>query len=300
MLLTGATGFIGRRLLSLLQSRGFDIRLLVRSQVSNYETVLCDLGKDKIPKNTFKSVETIFHLANYSKIITSNKSEDLYRLVNLEATVELARLAAENGVERFVFVSSVKAGDILNSKNFIIESAYHRFHMLYAKNKRETELRLLEIGKKFGMNISIIRPSLVYGSDVKGNLRLMLTGIKKGWFPPLPEIGNRLSMIHVDDLVKAILLVAYDNRSNGKIYIATDGRAYSSRKIYNILCENLGKSIPKWSVPKILLSIASLLSPKIKYQINTLLSDAYYSSEKLEKLGFKAQFSLREMNETCF
>jgi len=172
--------------------------------------------------------------------------------------------------------------------------------MLYAKNKRETELRLLEIGKKFGMNISIIRPSLVYGSDVKGNLRLMLTGIKKGWFPPLPEIGNRLSMIHVDDLVKAILLVAYDNRSNGKIYIATDGRAYSSRKIYNILCENLGKSIPKWSVPKILLSIASLLSPKIKYQINTLLSDAYYSSEKLEKLGFKAQFSLREMNETCF
>lgn len=65
----------------------------------------------------------------------------------------------------------------------------------YGKTKREAELKLLKIGKESGMHVSIIRPSLVYGSNAKGNLQLMLSGIKKGCFPPLPETGNKRSMI---------------------------------------------------------------------------------------------------------
>jgi UDP-glucose 4-epimerase len=83
-------------------------------------------------------------------------------------------------------------------------------------------------------------------------------------------------MIHVDDLVRAILLVADDDRANGEIFIAADGTPYSSRDIYNAMCNVLGKSIPK------------------------LLGDECYSSKKLEKLGFKAQKILRDMNETDF
>ena len=94
---------------------------------------------------------------------------------------------------------------------------------IYGKTKREAELILLEIGRQSGMQVSIVRPSLVYGQGVKGNLRLMLSWIEKGWFPPLPEVNNRRSMIHVDDLVRALLLVAGDDRANGEIYIATDG-----------------------------------------------------------------------------
>jgi len=128
----------------------------------------------------------------------------------------------------------------------------------------------------------------------------MLAGIKKGWFPPLPETGNRRSMIHADDLVRAILLVAEDKRANGEIFIATDGTPHSSREIYSAMCSVTGKSIPKWSVPKALFDIASLLSPRIKYKINKLLGDECYSSVKLEELGFKAKKYLKGMNETDF
>jgi UDP-glucose 4-epimerase len=128
----------------------------------------------------------------------------------------------------------------------------------------------------------------------------MLSGIKKGWFLPLPETGNTRSMIHVDDLVLAILLVASDDHANGEIFIATDSTPYFSRDIYNTMCKVLGKSIPKWSVPKILFDIASLVDPRIKYKINKLLGDECYSSAKLEALGFKAKKSLKDMNETDF
>ena len=128
----------------------------------------------------------------------------------------------------------------------------------------------------------------------------MLAGIKKGWFPPLPETGNRRSMIHVDDLVRAILLVAKDECANGEIFIATDGTPYSSREIYNAMCGVAGKSIPKWSVPKNLFDMASLINPRIKYKLNKLLGDECYSSAKLEALGFKAQKTLKDMNETSF
>jgi len=150
------------------------------------------------------------------------------------------------------------------------------------------------------MHVSIVRPSLVYGPNVKGNLRSMLSGIEKGWFPPLPETENRRSMIHVDDLVRALLLLTEDERANGEIFIATDGEPHSSREIYNAMCSTLDKSIPKWSVPKFLFDMASLISPRIKYKLNKLLGDECYSSAKLETLGFKAQKTLKDMNETSF
>ena len=150
------------------------------------------------------------------------------------------------------------------------------------------------------MHVSIVRPSLVYGPGVKGNLQLMLSAVKKGWLPPLPETGNKRSMIHVDDLVKAILLVSKYDCTNGEIYIATDGRTYSSREIYETICNVVGKSIPKWSVPKFFFDILALMSPRIKYQVDKLLGDECYSSEKLEGLGFKPQRALKEMNETSF
>ena len=135
--------------------------------------------------------------------------------------------------------------------------------------------------------MSIIHPSLVYGPNVKGNLKLMLSGVKKGWFLPLPETNNKRSMIHVDDLVRAILLVADDNHANGEIFIAIDGTPYSSREIYNTMSDVIGKSIPKWSLPKVLLDLVSLVSPRIKYKVDKLLGDDCYSSKKLEVLEFK-------------
>ena len=298
ILLTGATGFIGQRLINAVNG---EIHVLSRRKHSNFKTVICDLQSKVIPDDALDSVDTVFHLAGFSHDLRdATKIQNLYQEVNVEATVRLAKLAVKSNVKRFVFVSSVKAGGGSTFGVCSSEKDQGDPEGVYGKTKREAELKLLKIGKASGMHVSVIRPSLVYGPNVKGNLQSMLLGIKKGWFPPLPETGNRRSMIHVDDLVRAILLIAEDKRANGEIFIATDGTPYSSREIYNTMCGVTGKLIPKWSAPKTLFDLASLASPRIKYKINKLLGDECYSSVKLEELGFRAKKSLKDMNETDF
>jgi UDP-glucose 4-epimerase len=298
LILTGATGFIGQRLVRAIDA---NIRVLSRQKQPDYETIVCDLQSEVIPDNTLDGVGTVFHLAGFAHDLRDTaKIQKLYQKVNVDATIKLAELAVKSNVKRFVFVSSVKAGGSSTFGVCASEKDQGDPEGVYGKTKREAELKLLKIGKESGMHVSIIRPSLVYGPNVKGNLQLMLSGIKKGWFPPLPETGNRRSMIHVDDLVRAILLVAKDERANGEIFIATDGAPHSSREIYNAMCGVTGKSIPKWSVPKALFDFASLAGPRIKYKINKLLGDECYSSAKLDTLGFKAKKSLKDMNETGF
>ena len=300
-LITGATGFVGRKLIGALQCKGERICVISRNLQDDYETVVCDFEKGVIPQSALESINTVFHIAGFAHDARdASKIKDLYQKVNVNTTVQLAELAVKSGVNRFIFVSSVKAGGSPTSGICANENDQGDPEGIYGKSKREAELKLLKIGKESGIHVSIIRPSLVYGPDVKGNLQLMLSGIEKRWFPPLPETGNRRSMIHVDDLVQVILLVAEDRRANGEVFIATDGISYSSREIYNSMCNVAGKSNPKWSVPKILFDIVSLVSPRIKYKINKLLGDECYSSAKLEALGFKAKKSLKDMNETDF
>ena len=298
ILISGATGFIGERLVGAVDA---NIRVLSRKKQSNYETVVCDLKSEVIPNNALDGVNTVFHLAGFAHDLSdATKIQNIYQKVNVDATIRLAKLAVKSNVNRFIFVSSVKAGGGSNFGVCVSEKDQGDPEGIYGKTKREAELKLLKIGKESDMHVSIIRPSLVYGPNVKGNLQLMLSGIKKGWFPPLPETGNKRSMIHVDDLVRAILLVADDDRANGEIFIATDGTPYSSREIYNAMCRVLDKSILKWSVPKFLFDAVSLINPRIKYKLNKLLGDECYSSAKLESLGFKAKKTLKDMNETSF
>jgi len=299
--ITGSSGFVGSKLIKALHKN--NLRLLVRSVDHSIasEQVKCDLNSLSIPSNCFSGVSTVFHLAGVAHDLRdAGKNKLLYQKVNTDATVQLAELAVKSGVKCFVFVSSVKAGGIPIRGKCVKEVDQGEPEGIYGITKREAELRLLKIGKESNMHVSIIRSSLVYGPNAKGNLQLMLSAIGKGWFPPLPETGNRRSMIHVDDLVQAILLVANDDRANGEIFIATDGTPYSSRDIYNTMCGVAGKSTPKWSMPKVLFDLASLASPRIKYKLNKLLGDECYSSVKLEALGFKAKKSLKNMNETDF
>ena len=304
---TGATGFVGQRLLGALaqevdgDSSHVRLRVLTRIPHPDYESVVCDLQSDNVPDDALNGVDVVFHLAGYAHDLhAENKVENRYCAVNVDATVRLAELAVASGVKQFVFVSSVKAGGPTVLGQCSSEKDQGAPEGIYGRTKREAEIQLLDIGRKSGMNVSIVRPSLVYGPDVKGNLCMMMSWIEKGWFPPLPKVKNRRSMIHVDDLVRGLLLVAQDERANGEIFIATDGNLYSSREIYDAMCHVLKKPVPKWSVPKLLFDIIGLMSPRLQYKIDKLLGDECYSSDKLQSLGFKAQRSLREMNETAF
>ena len=298
VLITGATGFVGEILVRAIKA---NIKILSREKQSNFETIVCNFEKDIIPGNALNNIDTVFHLAGLAHDTrNANKISNLYQKVNVNTTSDLAELAIKSGVKSFVFVSSVKAGGCSSHGKCLSEKNENEPEGVYGKTKRDAELKLLKLGKESGMHVSIIRPSLVYGPNVKGNLKMMSLAIQKGWFPPLPKTNNKRSMIHVDDLVKAILFVAEDKRANGEIFIATDGIPHSSSEIYDSMCLIAGKPVKKWRVPKLLFSMASKLSPHIKYKIDKLLGDEYYSSEKLEKLGFSPKRTLAEMNETFF
>ena len=298
---TGASGFIGSRLVQLLENYKVSIVMLSRVNQTGFETIICDLESELVSIDALAGVDTVFHLAGFAHDLSnSRKNKHLYHKINVDATVRLAEIAIQSGVKRFVFVSSVKAGGPAVAGQCMTEDNQSEPEGIYGKTKREAELKLLEIGMKSVMHVSIVRSSLVYGPDVKGNLRLMLSGIKKGWFPPLPEIGNRRSMIHVDDLVRALLLIAEDNKANGKLFIATDGESYSSCEIYKTMCGVLNKPVPRWSVPKSVFNIIAVMGPSFRYKVKKLLGDEYYSSEKLQSIGFEPQYKLRDMNETSF
>ena len=296
--ISGASGFVGQKLVSAINTKKNTLRVLSRSNLPGIETVVCDLRSGNIPDDALKGVDTVFHLAGIAHDAT--KQDEQYITVNVKATEKLAELAAISGVQRFVFLSSVKAGGSLLKGLSITESDQVEPEGIYGKTKREAELKLLEIGRQSGMHVSVVRSSLVYGPAMKGNLGMMFLGIEKGWFPSLPKVVNRRSMVHVDDLVKAILLVAKDDRANGEIFIVTDGIPHSSREIYEIMCNILGKSIPKWHVPKFLFNFIALFSLSIRHKVNKLFGDDYYSSEKIQSIGFTPQRSLKEMNETYF
>tara|TARA_B110000008_G_scaffold279830_1_gene328935 strand:+ start:2866 stop:3816 length:951 start_codon:yes stop_codon:yes gene_type:complete len=305
VLITGGNGFIGSRLCSKLSLSGRKIKKIVRkiNTSDNYEQYKCELGLGQVSEDAFEDVDTIFHLVGVTHDTNKTSVTDKhYYDVNVNATEQLAISAAKKGVNRFIYISSVKAGGIPTLGKCMTEDDQTEPEGIYGKTKREAEIKLLEIGNKSGINISIIRPSLVYGSGVKGNLNEMLCAIKKGWFPPLPEIGNRRSMIHVDDLVDILLLVERDKRSYGEIFIATDGNNYSSNQIYRAMSKSLNKDIKNWAVPNIffilLAKIGNLINivlpfPFDSYRYQKILGDECFSSKKIQTmLGFKARRSI--------
>lgn len=284
--ITGASGFIGKKLVNALNSDLDSITIVSRNQQSKYKTIVCDLESDILPENSLKGIDVVFHLAGLAHD-SSNLKEKYYNL-NVKATIQLAKLAAKSGVKKFIFISSIKASNV-DLKNNTHES--------YGKTKRDAEIQLIAISNNSNLKVSIIRPSLVYGPSVKGNLNLMLSGIKSGWFPPLPETYNRKSLVHVDDLINAIILVAKDNSANNKTLIVSDGNSYSAREIYETLCIACGKSIPKWHLPTYFFVILTFLNQKMGYKVNKLFGDDYYpTSDAIINMGYTPKKSLKDIN----
>jgi len=297
-LITGGTGFIGSRLLHSLADSENEIILLSRQRHKYHQTIICDLTSEEITGDLIQSVDTIFHLAGYAHNMADDTSSAiLHRKINYEATVKLARIAAKENVNQFIFLSSVKAGVAPNSGKCLSEADKSIPRGAYGRAKKEAEIKLLEIADCSNMKVKIIRSSLVYGKGVKGNLALMKGAIRKGWFPPIPEFGNKRSMIHVDDLTEALILVAKNDEANGEIFFATDGEQYSSCEIYEILCTSLGKTIPKWRIPKLIFNLLNFASLNTRMKIEKLMISECYSSKKLESIGFKARYSFRDINE---
>lgn len=308
-LVTGAGGFIGRHLVERLLRDGRTVRALVREAgrpgdwPAKVEVVAGDVRDPQAMKAAAAGCETVFHLAGKAHALTEVQGDEAaYRDVNAEGTRHVLEGAVAGGARRFVLFSSVKAmGE--GGERCLDETFDGPPETPYGRSKLEAERLVGEIGKRAGLHVACLRFPLVYGPGNKGNLYKMIVAVDRGMFPPLPELGNRRSMVHVVDVVRAALLAADRAAANGRCYIVTDGHAYSTRQLYELICRALGKRVPGWHVPLWTLqamgragdAIGRVRGKRFVFDsdaLEKLTGSAWYSSEKIAReLGYHPSVS---------
>lgn len=304
-LITGSSGFIGSRLRKALTIDGMELRCVARRPVDCDQAILGDLADPAIPKTACAGIERVFHCAGYAHAFSSLSGSDeaQHWQVNFEVTRNLVEAAGRSGVKRFVFLSSVKAM-AEPGEQCIDEDFSGQPETAYGQSKLAAEQAVLEAGRRYGMHVVNLRLAMVYGSGGRGNLERMGRLVARGLFPPLPETGNHRSLVHVDDVVSAMRLVAADDRANGRSYIVAGREAPSGRALYDTLRQVQGLPPCRWSVPAVALRLAAktgdglekLLGRRLPLDcevLDRLLASAWYSPARIEReLGWKARVSL--------
>jgi UDP-glucose 4-epimerase len=297
-LVTGASGFIGAVLVCRLMADGRFVRSLVRRdpgrRMPGNEVLRADLAAGPLSPEALKGIGTVFHLAGRTHALSEvDVDEAEYRRINVDGTRHLLAACREAGIGRFVFFSSVKAAGEGGSE-CLDESMEPRPTTAYGRTKLEAEHLVIDHATRFGVHAVCLRLPMVYGPGNKGNIHRMIDWVARGHFPPLPEVGNRRSIVHVDNAVEAACLAAVHPAASGQTYIVADGRPYSSRELYEIICKGLGKAIPGWSVPLPVLRglaragdvIGRMRGRRFFFDsdaLEKLIGSAWYSSEKISR-----------------
>jgi len=310
-LITGATGFIGSRLIAALRERGTPVRALIRPgrvmppDWRGVEPVSGDLIDPASLERACAGIETVFHLAGFAHAEVAHSPEFAARhwAINAEGSFHLLDAAVAAGVQRFIFLSSVKAvGD--PGSHSVDEHWHAPPESPYGQAKRAAEERVLAVGRTTAMHVVVLRPALVYGPGMKGNLPQLINAVRRGWLPPLPETGNRRSLVHVDDVVQALLLTAVHSAAAGQTYLVTDGQPYSGRELYLLICRMLDLPEPCWTMPaSMLYGVARLMDSalrltgregrRFKDALDKVLGWACYDSAKISnELGYQPVWTL--------
>ena len=244
--ITGATGFVGKALIEYLLSKPYEIKALVRKHseklpLSVKQVIIRDLADltlnnfSGLSREDFNKVEVVVHVAARVHKINDNHSnrEVEYKKVNCDATLALARLSAEAGVKRFIFLSSIKVnGETTDANNPFTADDTHVPSDPYALSKYEAEQGLLALAKQTDMDVVIIRPPLVYGPGVKGNFSVMMKWVNRPVPLPFGAINNQRSLIALDNLVSFIsLCVDLKNsaKASNQVLLISDGVDVSNR-----------------------------------------------------------------------
>lgn len=308
-LVTGGTGFIGRYLVDRLLQDGASVTILSRypqSELGHRCTMVAgDLVRPETLAGICRGIDAVFHLGGYAHAVDEpdDKGEEMYRRVTVDGTRSLLEESINSGVRRFLFFSSVKAMGEGGDACFD-ETAKSRPVTAYGKAKREAE-KLVLATERHGLAPTVLRLPMVYGPGNKGNIPRMIQAIARGRFPPLPDTGNRRSMVDVRDVIQAAMLAVTNPAAAGKIYIVTDGQAYSTRRLYVWMCEALCRPIPSWSIPLSVMRIAARIGDIAGHMrgrrfmmdsdaLQKLTGSAWYSSEKITReLGYRPAYTLK-------
>lgn len=301
ILVTGANGFVGTALCRYLENTGASVRGALRrrgqsqSQVDGVQYVqIGEIGPATDWVAALEGIEVVVHLAARVHVMTEHASDPLaeFRAGNTAGTERLARLAADRGVRRFVYLSSIKVnGEATNGPAFADGDVPHPQDP-YAISKWEAEQALHHISAETGMEVVIIRPPLVYGPGVGGNfLRLMLL-VRRGLPLPLASIANRRSLIYLDNLADVITLCANHPKAAGETFLVSDGEDLSTPELMTRLSRECGISCRLLPFPPVGLRLLGKLGGK-SAEINRLMDSLQIDSSRIRKqLGWTPPYSV--------
>ena len=241
--ITGGSGFIGGALLELLVNSKNYISTISRFDYERLDSldlvIRGDIGQlnknNKLSaavKDVLENTDVIIHLAGRAHIVADNSTNPLneYRKINRDATLALARIAANSGVKRFVFLSSIGVNGNQNNKPFT-ERDKPNPEEDYAISKYEAEQGLLVLSREVDMDVVIIRPPLVYGPNAPGNFNTLLRWVLKGAPLPFGLIKNKRSFIALDNLTDFIIhCLNYKDTplACGQVFLVSDGEDVST------------------------------------------------------------------------
>ncbi|HWQ43495.1 MAG TPA: NAD-dependent epimerase/dehydratase family protein [Desulfosporosinus sp.] len=303
ILVTGATGFIGKYLCKILLENGWRVRGTFLSHKSSdalipgveaYATER--LGPQTDWSYPLKGIDVVIHLAARVHVMTETASDPMaeFRKANTAGTLCLANQAAKAGVKRFVFLSTIGVNGADSGKTSYMESDVPHPHNFYSVSKHEAELALSKVSIQTGMDFTVIRAPIVYGPGNPGNFLNLLKILQKGIPLPFASISNRRSLIYVGNLVDALALCAVHPAAAGKIYLLSDGEDISTSTLIMRTAEALRVKGRTFPLPADFMRFAGKLIGK-SGAINQLLGSLVVDSSKIRnELGWKPPFTMDE------
>jgi nucleoside-diphosphate-sugar epimerase len=320
VVVTGASGFIGLPLCSLLVRAGADVRAAVRrhsaalAALADLADLAADPSTDPIKRGRLRQVvvgdlatatdwsaaldgaEAVVHLAARAHVASrkgkgkGQADSDRFREINIDATLRLAEAAARAQVRRLVFVSSAKAG--VGNED--------RARDPYSWSKAEAERLLGETSRNLGIECVMVRPPLVYGPRVRANFLRLMRLVDSGLPLPLASVANRRSLLFVGNLADALYLCIGHPRAAGQTFSVSDGEDVSTPELVRRIARALGRPARLFPLPVALLRLAGGLAGQTQ-TIDRLTGDLTIDSSPIRAaLGWRAPFSMeRGLAETA-
>lgn len=238
---TGANGFLGSALVSRLFHDGIPVTAFARdpskipfSAGMNIKQ-FPDLDSSSDFSDVTIGIDVLIHCAARVHVMNDSSADPLSVFLNsnYEATVKLAHAAVKAGVERFIFISSIKVnGEATKEGKPFTEQCSPQAKDPYGISKYRAEKELLKIAEQTGMEVVIIRPALVYGPGVKGNMSRLIKLVRNKWPLPFGSIHNKRSMIGITNLIDLIVICLDHPNARNQIFLASDG---NDRSLFQIL-----------------------------------------------------------------
>lgn len=283
--------------------RGLSVRATAREGGSVRVPRGCAITRiDEISEATdwaeaLRGITTVIHLAARVHVMRENAQDPLaeFRKVNVAATAHLARQAAEHGVRRLLFVSSIKVnGEATEGDRCYSESDAPAPIDAYGVSKWEAEQALHRIAAETGLEVVVVRPPLVYGPGVKGNFASMLGVLRRGVPLPLASVDNRRSLVYLGNLVDALLCCATHSAVAGQTYLVSDGEDLSTPGLLRRLGDAMGFPARLWPCPPVLLRAGARLLGR-GAQMERLLGSLRVDDKKIRReLGWEPPCSVAD------